>query len=387
MIKGVLLDLDNTLLHNPDGIFSQSYKERFERHFLEKFGIEGASNALRRGIILASRAADGQLTNAALILRCLAEGTRLPIEAIDEALESFYDRPYKQLRALTAPMMGAETLVAALLAANLRVAIATNPIYPERAIRQRLAWAGLSPFVSSFAHVTHSENTHFAKPQPAYYAEVVARVGVEPDECLVIGDSLTNDIAPAKALGMHSWQVAAEGGLQPILERLRKPNWQNELSTEGINPVMLEPQFRGNLAALAGLLDEVGPHQWLQRPDPEEWSILQILCHLWSAETEVHQRRLQIILAENNPFIPALPPPGPDIAACHDDGMEVFERFRAERQRTMKTLAGLTEADWLRRARHSIFGLTNLLEMAYFTAQHDRLHITQLCQTLGKCLD
>jgi hypothetical protein len=25
------------------------------------------------------------------------------------------------------------------------------------------------------------------------------------------------------------------------------------------------------------------------------------------------------------------------------------------------------------------------LEMAHFTAQHDRLHLNQICQTLGKC--
>ena len=152
-------------------------------------------------------------------------------------------------------------------------------------------------------------------------------------------------------------------------------------------PACLAPQFQGNLAALSGLLDEVKQHQWMQRPDPNEWSILQILCHLWQAETEVHQQRLRTILAEDNPFIPVLPPPGPDIPECHDDGLEVFERFRRERLATREMLTGLDDADWARPARHSIFGLTNLLEMAYFTAQHDRLHISQLCQTLGKCAE
>ena len=171
------------------------------------------------------------------------------------------------------------------------------------------------------------------------------------------------------------------------MERIRRPNWVNEFQPGEMTPETLPLQFKGNLAALCGLLAEVKAHQWLQRPDPAEWSILQILCHLWRAETEVHQQRLRMIMEEDNPFIPSLPPPGPDIPECHDDGMEVFERFRAQRQRTMATLAALSADDWRRPARHSIFGLTNLLEMAYFTAQHDRLHITQLCQTLGKCAD
>lgn len=387
MIKGVLLDLDNTLLHNPDRQFAKSFRTRFEQHFLTAFGMEGASDALRRGIGVASGSADGRLTNAEIMLRCLADGLRLEIAAVLAALDQFYSDSYMQLQSLTSPMAGADLLVEALLEANLHTAIATNPIYPETAIMQRLEWAGLSEYIDDFAFITHSENMHFAKPQRAYFAEAVARIGVEPDECLVIGDSLRNDIKPACALGMRAWPVQAESGLQPILERLREPDWQNAHLSRQADPAMLKPQFMGNIAALSGLLAEVKPHQWLQRPDPDEWSIMQILCHLWHAETEVHQRRLRTILTEDDPFIPALPPPGPDIPACHDKGEEVFERFHGERQKTMDMLAGLDDVDWSRPARHSIFGLTNLLEMALFTAQHDRLHITQLCQTLGKRAD
>ena len=387
MIKAVLLDLDNTLLYNPDCQFASAFRQRFEDHFVESCGAAGAADALRRGIGLAIESADGRLTNAELMLGCLTDSMGLRHLTVSQELESFYAHTYNQLRDLTSPMAGADQMIETLLNANILVAIATNPIYPEAAILRRLGWAGLSKFISSFAFVTHSENMHFAKPNPAYFAEAVARVGVEPDESLAIGDSVTNDIVPASAIGINTWQVSATQGLEPILERLRNPNWQHELLPKALTADMLQPQFKGNLAALSGLLAEVKAHQWLQRPDPEEWSILQILCHLWLAETEVHQQRLQTILAEDNPFIPSRPPPGPDIPACHDDGMAVLQRYWKERHLTMDLLADLDHEDWGRPARHSIFGLTNLLEMAYFTAQHDRLHITQLCQTLGKCAD
>jgi hypothetical protein len=61
------------------------------------------------------------------------------------------------------------------------------------------------------------------------------------------------------------------------------------------------------------------------------------------------------------------------------------QRFATEREQTIALLTGLTDAQWGRPARHSVFGPTTLLEMAAFTARHDRLHINQLCQTLGKC--
>ncbi len=387
MIKAVLLDLENTLLQNADRPFAAAFRAQFDAHFQRSLGLEGAAAAFGAGI---RRLHDTDGDYASIADRLLAALTAARPGAAAEiaaALAVFYQTAYQQLQSLTAPMPQAPALVEALLEQNLLVAIATNPLYPETAILQRLDWAGLSQFLPDFAFITHSENMRFAKADPAYFAETIARVGIEPDEALVIGDSAGNDIAPARALGLCAWQVSGTGGLGKILDALQQPNWAHQPGPRQLRPSMLEPQYRGNLGALYGLLEDMPPQRWQQRPDPAEWSILQILCHLWQAETQVHQARLRLILAEDNAFIAAQPPPGPHIPPCADEDYTVLARFRRARAATMDLLAGLEPADWQRPARHSIFGLTNLLEMAYFTAQHDRLHITQLCQTLGKCAD
>ncbi|MCY3866591.1 MAG: DinB family protein, partial [Chloroflexi bacterium] len=207
------------------------------------------------------------------------------------------------------------------------------------------------------------------------------------DETLLVGDSALNDIAPASAIGIHTWQVKEHDELGVIFRYIQEPGWPLTYLPRPLQPSMIMPQFIGNIAALHGLLAEVKRHQWLQRPDPHEWSILQILCHLWHSEAPVHRARLHAILERHDPFIAAPPPPGPDIPPCDDDGYAAFDCFQREREETIRLLAALTPAQWSRTARHSIFGLTTLLEMAHFTAQHDRLHITQLCQTLGKCAE
>ena len=387
MIKAVFLDLDNTLLHNPDRRFSAAFRQQFDRYFSSCFSIEDASTALRTAIRAISSDSCNNATNTQVMLDSLSAALSLSRAETAAALASFYDEDYNELKALTAPVSKAEALVERLLNENVLVAIATNPLYPESAILKRIEWAGLSNFVCEFAFVTNSDNVHFAKPCPAYFAETVARVGIEPDEALVVGDSLINDIDAARAIGLHTWQVNSEIGLDEIYEHIETPDWRNKYMPRQLNPDMIFPQLHGNLAALYGLLAEVEEHQWLQRPDPNEWSILQILCHLWQTELAVHQNRLRTILEEDNPFLPALPPPGPDIAPCHSDAHEVMRMFRRDRGETIKLLSRVTPAQWERPARHSIFGLTNLLEMAHFTAQHDRLHVTQLCQTLGKCAD
>ena len=387
MIKAVFLDLDNTLLDNPDRRFSAEFRALFDQHFREVFGVENASAALRPAIRRMSEDRADNKTNQSLLLESLGESLSLSKAEVTLAVDMFYQDRYGELRALGEEVAGARRLVDCLLDQGLLVAIATNPLYPESAITQRIAWAGIADLIPDLAFITHSENMHFAKPAPAYYAELIARVGIEPDETLMIGDSVENDIEPARALGIHTWRVDGAGGLLKALEQIHEPNWREDYRYSQLSPKMLLPQFRGNIAALYGLLSEVKPHQWLQRPDPDEWSILQILCHLWSAETEVHQRRLRAIMDDDNPFIAVGTPPGPHIPPCHDDGAEIMERFRSVREDTIALLAQVPPLDWARPARHSIFGLTTLLEMAHFTAQHDRLHITQLCQTLGKCAD
>ncbi len=387
MIKAVLLDLDNTLLHNPDRQFAEAFRRAFAAHFSDCYGIERAAEALRPGIKQLNAERNTAKSNAEVILENLAGELSLPEEMVAAALSSFYQGPYQDLKSLSYPVPAAAALVESLLGQNLHVAIATNPLYPESAIRTRLEWAGLSDYFCDFAFITHSENMHFSKPDPAYFAETVARIGVEPDEALLLGDSDKNDIRPARVIGVHTLQVKNAAELNSILCKIQKDDWRSDYLGSEIKPAAIMPQYRGNIAALYGLLSEVKEHQWLQRPDPAEWSILQILCHLWKVETEVHQQRLRMILGEDDPFIASVTPPGPRIPHCHDDGYAVMSQFHQRRCQTMELIAGLTRQDWQRPARHSIFGLTNLLEMAYFTAQHDRLHITQLCQTLGKCAD
>lgn len=387
MIKAVLLDLDNTLLRNPDREWVAAFRQQWDRHFAARCGIKSASSALRSAIGCLNREQPSTITNAATIIDALTIEMPLTRDELRAAVNSFYQESYSCLKSITSPVALAAELLEALLAQNLLVAIATNPLFPEAATRERIAWAGLEQFAAEFAFITHSENMHFSKPSPAYFAETVARVGVEPDETLLIGDSARNDINPARAIGIHSWQVNELDGLRPIFKRVREPDWEQDFLSQPLQPSVIIPQYSGNIAALYGLLAEVKPHQWRQRPDPEEWSILQILCHLWQSEETVQRERMRRILLYDDPFIAASAPAGPDIPPCHEDGYEVLDSFQREREKTIKLLSTLKPSQWERSARHSIFGLTDLLEMAHFTAQHDRLHITQLCQTLGKCAE
>ena len=94
-----------------------------------------------------------------------------------------------------APDLSAEP-VEFLKANGVRRVLATNPIFPAVATRARIGWAGLRP--EDFAYITTYENSRHCKPNPAYFADILAEIGCGPEECLVVGNDAEEDLAAAK---------------------------------------------------------------------------------------------------------------------------------------------------------------------------------------------
>ena len=93
----------------------------------------------------------------------------------------------------------AAQVVALLKEKGKRVVLATNPIFPAVATRQRIRWAGLQP--EDFVLYTTYENSHYCKPNLDYYREKLGKLGVSPEEWPMVGNDVGEDMA-AEALGM-----------------------------------------------------------------------------------------------------------------------------------------------------------------------------------------
>ena len=55
-----------------------------------------------------------------------------------------------------------------------------------------------------FQHVVESAQVNIRKPDPAIFRMAVNLLGVAPKEALVVGDSIKNDILPARSIGCHT---------------------------------------------------------------------------------------------------------------------------------------------------------------------------------------
>lgn len=238
-LQAVLLDLDDTLLGNRMDAFLPAYFKLIAQHAA---GLPGAAEVdFLPALLAATRAVIANtvptLTNEALFWQVMQERSGVDWDALGARpyFDSFYATTFHQLRGLTEPRPLAAKLVRWIQAQGLRVVIATNPLYPSRAIDARLAWAGLPPAEFQFDLVTHYGNMHATKPHPAYYQEILERLNCEPAAALMVGDSWDNDIAPAAALGLASYWVneaveasqlevgitSAHGSLAQLWDRLQ----------------------------------------------------------------------------------------------------------------------------------------------------------------------
>lgn len=83
------------------------------------------------------------------------------------------------------------------LSRHYRLALATNGVNPMQTER-----------VSAFLPFTHklyiSESMGYIKPTKDFFLHIIQDLSCKPEECLMIGDSMTNDIIGASSLGMDT---------------------------------------------------------------------------------------------------------------------------------------------------------------------------------------
>jgi FMN phosphatase YigB (HAD superfamily) len=388
----LLFDLDGTLLSNPMQSFVPGYMKALSSYMAPIIDPEIFFQALMASTQRMLRNQDPDCYLKDVFDASFYPMLGIPQGTIMPALEQFYVQIFPTLKSLTSPIPEAVRVVQAAFKQNDTLAIATNPLFPLTAIEQRLDWAGLSPEEYPFSIVPSYENAHFAKPNPAFLAELLARLGWPEGPVVMVGDDPDNDVRCGLELGLPVYHVnAPPGEINPAAGVVGAGSLDDLLSWIAEQPAeTLEPRFntpsallailRSTPATLHAACQNLPPALWAQRRQPEEWCQTEILCHLRDVEAEVNVPRLARVIQENNPFIAGqdTDPWADQRGYIWQSGSMALAGFSATRKQLIELLVQLSPRDWQRPARHAIFGPTSLQELVSIIAGHDRLHIRQL---------
>lgn len=200
MITTILFDLDGTLLPMDQDVFLKHYFSLMAKN-LAAYGYD--SQLLIKSIWAGTDAMvknDGSVTNADRLWQVFesmfGEGSRK-----DEPLfEAYYRTDFQKVREVCGFHPLAKETVQLCKELGFHVALATNPLFPAIATQSRIRWAGLEP--EDFELVTTYEESRHCKPNLDYYRDVMQELGVEPEECVMVGNDVGEDMV-AGELGMQ----------------------------------------------------------------------------------------------------------------------------------------------------------------------------------------
>jgi putative hydrolase of the HAD superfamily len=191
MIKAVVFDLDNTLV---DFMAMKNQAIEAATHAMRDAGLQLSAEEIRRRIdaIYAERGIEFQNVFDQLLFdefskvnhKILASGIIAYRRAREAALVLY---PHVYL-----------TLIE-LMKMNLKLAVVSDA--PGREAWLRLCYLNLHHV---FDVVVTFDDTHMRKPNPEPFVEALKRLGVKPQESLMVGDWAERDVVGAAQVGMRT---------------------------------------------------------------------------------------------------------------------------------------------------------------------------------------
>ena len=140
-------------------------------------------------------------------------------------------------------------------------------------------------------------------------------------------------------------------------------------------------QLTGNAARIKALVQGVSQEEATWKPDPESWSILEVVNHLYDEEREDFRVRLNIILHHPKKPWPGIDPQGwvGERRNNERDLEESLQNFLNERKVSLEWLQGLENPDW-NVSYQASFGSMKAGDMFVSWVTHDHLHMRQLVE-------
>lgn len=202
MIDTILFDLDGTLLLSDGDEFTKAYFAALGKFMAYLHDPDELLSSVWTGT-KAMIKNDGSRTNEAAFwdTYCGIFGK----EAVEEEpiFAEFYSTRYKELRTMCGKHPDLDLFIKRLKAAGYKLVVATNPLFPFFVQKERISWTGADP--DEFVWITSYENSHYSKPNPAYYQEILEKIGSLPENSLMVGNDVREDMEAAASVGINGF--------------------------------------------------------------------------------------------------------------------------------------------------------------------------------------
>ena len=203
--RAILFDLDGTLLPMDMQVFTEGYfKDLYKTIDMPQIPAASFVDAIWKGTY-AMMKNDGSRSNRDVFWDKFGQMIDCDVEELDRRCLEFYGNEFSKAKRYTFDNPLAVKAVETAHAKAEKVILATNPIFPGVGQNMRLSWIGLDD--KDFDLVTCYEDESFCKPNPRYFEAVLNKMGLKPEECLMIGNDEKEDMMCATLAGIDCYLV------------------------------------------------------------------------------------------------------------------------------------------------------------------------------------
>lgn len=190
-MKTILFDLDGTLLPIDLKDFINAYFTQLTKCFASD--AQEATTFVNRimGATKSMLENDGTALNYDVFWKSFSTICGKDMQEQEAAFATFYQNEFHEIAKFVPKDYSVRPLLDALQAKGYTLVLATNPIFPLEASIARLSWIGAS--IDDFCYVTTMENSAYCKPNLKYYEDLFLKLGVQPHECLMVGNNVHED--------------------------------------------------------------------------------------------------------------------------------------------------------------------------------------------------
>lgn len=199
MIKAILFDLDGTLLLSDSDEFTKAYFAELTKYLAPLHDPKELPAVIWAGTKEMVKN-DGSRTNEDAFWESYCGFYGKDARADEPVFAEFYATKYTELKILCGKHPGMDSFTKALKEAGYKLVIATNPLFPLNVQKERISWTGVDPELPDL--ITSYENCHYSKPNPDYYREIIEQIGFSPEECLMVGNDVKEDMETGLEVGM-----------------------------------------------------------------------------------------------------------------------------------------------------------------------------------------
>ncbi len=233
MLDTILFDLDGTLLPMDMDEFIRIYFGEIGKALQDLMEPDKIISYVWEGTKAMLSSKDIK-TNKQVFMETFGQLVDGDLAVYEQRFDEFYDDGFLNIREYVEPHPGVKDFIAALKKKGYNLVIATNPLFPRKAILHRIEWAELNP--EDFNYISCYEDNTYTKPQVEFYQEVINKVNRNPDQCMMVGNDVQEDLVASK-LGIQTYLITDH-----MLNR---------------NAIQIESDYQGNYEDFAKFVEEL----------------------------------------------------------------------------------------------------------------------------------